>query len=391
MISIRTRPRSPIQVFVVDDSAVVRQVLTESLGRDPDIRVLGAASDPLFALERMKRQWPDVIITDVEMPRMDGVAFVKKVMSERPTPIIVCSSLTEQGAQTTMQVLALGALHVVTKPRIGVKGFLEEGADNLIGVIKAAAGAKLRRVQGPAGPSRAPAPKLSADAVLPPVEAPAMVKTTERVVAVGTSTGGTQALELVLSALPRVCPGVVVVQHMPEKFTAAFAERLDRLCAVEVREAADGDRVLPGLVLIAPGGRHMALRRRGACYHVEVLDGPPVSRHRPSVDVLFRSVAQAAGPNACGIIMTGMGDDGARGLREMRAAGAHTIAQDEETCVVYGMPKEAVKLDAVVEVLPLGRIAAAMTGVGAEHSPGLGARSKVNPSRAPRDIRRGRT
>lgn len=350
---------TPIQVLIVDDSAVVRQVLTEALSHDPGVRVLGAVADPLFAFERMKKQWPDVIVTDVEMPRMDGVTFVRKIMSERPTPIVVCSSLTERGAETTMQVLALGAVHVVTKPKLGVKAFLVDSADSLIGAIKAAARAKVQRLRPASIPAQAPA-KLSADAVLSAAESAAMVRTTERIVAIGTSTGGTQALELVLRALPRVSPGIVVVQHMPEKFTAAFAARLNGLSALEVREAKANDRVLPGLVLIAPGGRHMLLRRNGARYHVEVRDGPAVNRHRPSVDVLFRSVAQAAGSNACGIIMTGMGDDGARGLREMHGAGAHTIAQDEESCVVYGMPKEAVKLGCVDEVLPLQRIAGAI-------------------------------
>lgn len=347
---------TPIRVLIVDDSAVVRQVLTETLAQDPSLRVIAAVADPVFALERMKKQWPDVIVTDVEMPRMDGVAFVRKVMSERPTPIVVCSSLTEQGAETTMQVLALGAVHVVTKPKLGVKAFLADSADSLIGAIKAAARARVQRLRPASLPASTPR-KLSADAVLSTAEAAAMVRTTERIVAIGTSTGGTQALEVVLRALPRVSPGIVVVQHMPEKFTAAFAARLNGLSALEVREAANNDRVLPGLVLIAPGGRHMLLRRNGAHYHVEVRDGPAVNRHRPSVDVLFRSAAQAAGRNACGIIMTGMGDDGARGLREMHDAGARTIAQDEDSCVVYGMPKEAVKLGAVDEVVPLGRIA----------------------------------
>jgi two-component system, chemotaxis family, protein-glutamate methylesterase/glutaminase len=347
---------NPIHVIVVDDSAVVRQVMTESLSHDPDIKVLAAVADPLFALERMKKQWPDVIVTDVEMPRMDGVTFVRKIMSERPTPIVVCSSLTEKGAETTMQVLSLGALHVVTKPKVGVKLFLQDSADSLIGAVKAAARAKVRRLPVAVAPTGKVQPKLTADAVLSSMETAAMARTTERIVAIGTSTGGTQALEYVLTSLPRVSPGIVVVQHMPEKFTAAFAARLNTLCALEVREAQNNDRVLPGRVLIAPGGKHMLLRRNGARYLVEVLDGPPVCRHRPSVDVLFRSAAQSAGKNACGIIMTGMGDDGARGLREMHDAGAHTIAQDEESCVVYGMPREAVKLGGVDEVMPLSRI-----------------------------------
>jgi two-component system chemotaxis response regulator CheB len=354
---------NPIHVLIVDDSAVVRQVLSEALSHDPAIRVLGAVADPVFALERMKKQWPDVIVTDVEMPRMDGMTFVRKIMSERPTPIVVCSSLTEKGAETSMQVLALGAVHVVTKPKIGVKAFLAGSADSLAGAIKAAAHAKLQRLPPASTPAQAPS-KLSADAVLTAAESVGMARTTERIVAIGTSTGGTQALEVVLRALPRVSPGIVVVQHMPEKFTAAFAARLNGLSALEVREGKNNDRVLPGLVLIAPGGKHMLLRRNGARYHVEVRDGPAVNRHRPSVDVLFRSAAQAAGKNACGIIMTGMGDDGARGLREMHDAGARTIAQDEDSCVVYGMPKEAVKLGAVDDVMPLHSIAGAIQGLG---------------------------
>lgn len=356
-----------INVIVVDDSAVVRQVMSETLSRDPSIHVMAAVADPLFALERMKAKWPDVIVTDVEMPRMDGVSFVRKVMSEKPTPIVVCSSLTEKGAETTMQVLAAGAVHVVTKPRVNVKAFLQESTDNLVDAVKAAARARVSRLRcEPKQPLRATT-KHSVDAVLPPPDSAAMVRTTERIVAIGTSTGGTQALEMVLSALPRVSPGLVIVQHMPEQFTAAFANRLDSLCEIEVREARSNDRVIPGRALIAPGGKHMVLKRSGAQYHVEVIDGPLVNRHRPSVDVLFRSVARAAGANALGIIMTGMGDDGARGLRDMRDAKAHTIAQDEDSCVVYGMPKEAVKLDAVGDIVPLSGMAAAIQAFGASN------------------------
>lgn len=342
------------KVLIVDDSAVVRQVLAATLSGDPAIEVIGAAADPVFAMERMRAQWPDVIVLDVEMPRMDGITFLKKIMAERPTPVVICSTLTEKGAETTMQALAAGAVSIVTKPRLGLKHYLQEASDDLISVVKVAAHANPRRLVVQAAPLATP-PKLSADAILPATAAP-MAQTTDRVVAVGTSTGGTQALESVLVALPRVCPGIVVVQHMPEKFTGAFAKRLNGLCQMEVREAQNGDRVLAGRVLIAPGGRHMLLKRNGAQYHVDVVDGPPVSRHRPSVDVLFRSVAKFAGKNALGIIMTGMGDDGARGLKEMHDTGARTIAQDEETCVVYGMPKEAVKLGAVDRILPLGAI-----------------------------------
>lgn len=347
--------QDPIRVLVVDDSAVVRQVLTELLGADARIRVLATAADPLIAFERMKQGWPDVIVTDVEMPRMDGVTFVRRVMSERPTPVIVCSSLTEKGAETTMDALAAGAIGVVTKPRIGVKQFLHESAQTLIDAVKAAARARV-------GPPRALAPgpkagpKLTADAIMAPPAGDAMRTTTEKLIAIGTSTGGTQALEAVLTRLPRVSPGLVIVQHMPERFTAAFAARLNALCDIDVREAVHGDRVRPGLALIAPGGRHMMVKRSGAQYLVDVVDGPLVNRHKPSVDVLFRSVAKFAGRNAVGIIMTGMGDDGARGLKEMRDAGASTFAQDEASCVVFGMPKEAIKLNAVEQVLALDGI-----------------------------------
>ncbi|VXC96522.1 fused chemotaxis regulator; protein-glutamate methylesterase in two-component regulatory system with CheA [Pseudomonas sp. 8Z] len=344
----------PIKVMIVDDSAVVRQVLSSVLGADPAIEVLGTAADPLFALNKMEREWPDVIVLDVEMPRMDGITFLKKLMAERPTPVVICSTLTEKGASTTMQALAAGAVSIVTKPQMNLRKFIVNASDDLLGAVKAAAQAKLRQIKD----KPVAAAKHSADALLPPVSPTAMARTTERIVAIGTSTGGTQALEYVLTALPRVCPGIVIVQHMPERFTAAFAERLNSLCQIEVLEARHGDRVIPGRALIAPGGRHMLLKRSGAQYMVEVVDGPPVSRHKPSVDVLFRSTARAAGTNATGIIMTGMGDDGARGLREMHEVGAVTFGQDEASCVVYGMPKEAMKLGAVSREIPLQQIPA---------------------------------
>lgn len=350
---------SRIKVLIVDDSAVVRQVLTATLAEDIGIEVIGVASDPIFAMEKMAKQWPDVIVLDIEMPRMDGITFLKKIMAEHPTPVVICSTLTEKGAETTMQAMSAGAVGIVTKPKVGLKQYLQESSDDLASAIKAAARANPKRLLS-STTLTATAPKLSADAVLPP--GVAMAQTTESVVAIGTSTGGTQALEVVLTALPRVCPGIVVVQHMPEKFTEAFAKRLNGLCQMEVREACNGDRVMPGRVLIAPGGHHMLLKRSGAQYHVEIVDGPPVSRHRPSVDVLFRSVAKFAGKNALGIIMTGMGDDGARGLKEMHDAKAQTLAQDEETCVVYGMPKEAVKLGAVDRMISLNDIPKAIMG-----------------------------
>ncbi|MDD5250976.1 MAG: chemotaxis response regulator protein-glutamate methylesterase [Rhodocyclaceae bacterium] len=349
-----------IKVMIVDDSAVVRQVVTQAIAGDPGIEVIATAQDPLFAIEKMKTLWPDVLVVDIEMPRMDGLTFLKKIMAERPTPVIICSSLAEKGAQVTMEALAAGAFTIINKPKMGVKSFLQDAADDILAAIKSAARANMgavRRMTAPHAPVPAmPAPKLSADAMLSQHTGATMYGTTDRLVAIGTSTGGTQALEAVLTRLPGVCAGIVIVQHMPEKFTAMFAERLNNLCKLEVREARNGDRVMPGRALIAPGGRHMMLKRSGAQYYVEVADGPLVNRHKPSVDVLFRSVAQVAGKNALGIIMTGMGDDGARGMKEMHNAGAQTMAEDESTCVVFGMPKEAIKLGGVDKVVPLDRI-----------------------------------
>ena len=345
----------PIKVMVVDDSATVRQVVSGILSSQPDMQVIATAADPLYALEKMNREWPDVLVLDVEMPRMDGITFMKKLMAERPTPVVICSSLTEKGAETTMQALSAGAVEIITKPRVGLKDFLSNAAKEVAEAVRSAARANVRRL----APATAAPPKYSADVML---SAPtqAMHETTDKVIAVGTSTGGTQALEHLLSGLPRTTPGLVVVQHMPEKFTAAFAQRLNSICEIEVREARQGDRVIPGRALIAPGGRHMMLKRNGAQYHVDVAAGPPVSRHCPSVDVLFRSAARSAGRNAMGVIMTGMGDDGARGLKEMHDAGAWSVAQDEATCVVYGMPKEAVKLGGVDRSLPLHDIGGAI-------------------------------
>ena len=343
-----------IKLLVVDDSAVVRQAVTGLLARDHEVEVIAAVADPLLAMDRMKLQWPDVILLDVEMPRMDGITFLKKIMAERPTPVVICSTLTEQGAKTTLAALAAGAFSIITKPKLGLKSFLQDASDEIVSAIKSAARANVQRLvpRSPEAPS-----VLASPAAFPEsARGVALPQTSERVVAIGTSTGGTQALEAVLSTLPRVCPGIVLVQHMPEKFTAAFAARLDSVCKISVKEAKNGDRVLSGQALIAPGGKHMRLKRSGAQYHVEVLDGPLVNRHRPSVNVLFRSVAKIAGRNALGVIMTGMGDDGAAGLLEMRNVGARTVAQDEETCVVYGMPKEAVKCGAVERSVPLSAI-----------------------------------
>jgi two-component system chemotaxis response regulator CheB len=347
-----------IKVLVVDDSAVVRQVVTELLGEDPDIEVIAACADPILAIARMKVQWPDVIVLDVEMPRMDGITFLKKVMAERPTPVVICSTLALSGAKTSIEALAAGAVAIITKPTLGLKQFLVDASDDLVTAVKAAAKANVKRYQPVVARE-----KNTADVIMSAADKhTAMIQTTERVVALGTSTGGTQALEVVLTSLPRVTPGIVIVQHMPEKFTAEFANRLNGLCKIEVKEAQNNDRVIPGRALIAPGGKHMLLRRTGAQYYVEVMDGPLVNRHRPSVDVLFRSVAKCAGANALGVIMTGMGDDGAAGLMEMRTAGAHTLAQDEDSCVVFGMPKEAIKRGGVERVVPLTAIGREILG-----------------------------
>ena len=347
---------TPVKVLIVDDSASVREAMSAILAEDPDIEVIGTASDPFVAARRMQERVPDVITLDVEMPRMDGITFLRKLMSQHPIPVVICSSLTEEGSETLMQALAAGAVEVILKPKMGTKQFLMETRVRICDAVKAAAAARLKRLPKGAD-GGGPPPKLNADVMVPPpVAGKAMARTTERVVCIGASTGGTESMRLVLQELPENCPGIVVVQHMPEKFTAAFAARLDSVCAIEVREAKHGDRVRPGLALIAPGGRHMQLVRSGAQYHVDVIDGPPVNRHRPSVDVLFRSTARCAGGNALGIILTGMGDDGARGLKEMRDAGAATLAQDEASCVVYGMPKEAVRLGGVERSLPLSSI-----------------------------------
>ncbi len=351
-----------IKVLIVDDSALVRQVIAQALSADPDIEVIGAASDPIFAIQKMKLQWPDVLVVDIEMPRMDGITFLKKVMAQRPTPVVICSSLAEEGAQATFEALSAGAISIITKPKIGLKSFLEDASNDIVQAVRSAARANLRALPSSVSAAAAPPPKLTADVMLSAAGDRALVRTTDQIVVIGTSTGGTQALEAVLTRLPATCLGIVIVQHMPEKFTAMFAERLNGICEIEVREAANGDRVLPGLALIAPGGQHMMLKRNGAQYVVEVADGPLVNRHKPSVDVLFRSAAKYAGANALGIIMTGMGDDGARGLKEMHDAGAKTIAQDEASCVIFGMPKEAIKLDAVDQTMALEQIPAAIVG-----------------------------
>jgi two-component system chemotaxis response regulator CheB len=340
---------SEIKVMIVDDSAIVRKHLSDLLTA-AGLTVIATAADPLFAMQRMKTAWPDVLVLDVEMPRMDGITFLKQVMAERPTPVVMCSTLTEKGGQTTMQALAAGAVSFITKPKMGLKDFLEDDSNGIVPAVKAAAKANM-------GALRRAMPGAPKPQIMRPVPTPgaqeAMSETTDRVIAIGISTGGVQTIESVLTRLPRTVPGMVVVQHMPPNFTASLAARLNGLCDLDVREAKDGDRVINGRVLFAPGGRHMRLKRSGAQYVVEVFDGPVVNHHRPNADVLLKSVAQCAGRNAIGLVMTGMGDDGARGLREMFNAGARTAAQDEASCVVYGMPKEAVKHGGVQDVVTL--------------------------------------
>lgn len=348
-----------ISVLIVDDSAVVRQTLEEILSSDKGIEVMATASDPYIAAEKIWHRVPDVIMLDVEMPRMDGITFLQKIMSQHPIPVVICSSLTEEGSETALKALESGALEIITKPRLGSKLFLEESRVRICDAVKAASAANLKRRTFH---DHATHPKLTADAIVPGPNqrSEAMIRTTEKVVVVGASTGGTEALTSFLEALPVDSPGLVIVQHMPENFTKAFAKRLDTICGISVKEAENGDTVIRGRALVAPGNRHTLLKRSGARYYVEIKDGPLVSRHRPSVDVLFRSAARYAGKNAVAVIMTGMGDDGARGMLEMKEAGAATIAQDEDTCVVFGMPKKALELGAVDKVLPLRHIAAAV-------------------------------
>jgi two-component system chemotaxis response regulator CheB len=346
-----------IRVLVVDDSAVVRQTMKAILESDSSIEVIGTAADPYIAAERISREIPDVITLDVEMPRMDGITFLEKLMAQHPIPVVICSTLTERGSETALAALEKGAVDIITKPKLGTKQFLEESCIRICDAVKSAAQVRLKPQRTPAAAFIPVAPKLTADAMLARPPSEAMIQTTERIVAVGASTGGTEALRVFLEAMPADAPGIVIVQHMPEKFTASFAQRLDSLCTITVKEAADGDSVLRGQALIAPGNRHVLLKRSGARYYVEVKDGPLVSRHRPSVDVLFRSAARYAGKNAIGVIMTGMGDDGARGMLEMKQAGATNLAQDEASCVVFGMPAEAIRLGGVDRAIALHQLA----------------------------------
>ncbi len=341
-----------IKVLIVDDSSLVRQTMMEILSSDPSIEVIGAAVDPFAAVKKMEDQLPDVITLDVEMPRMDGITFLRKIMTQHPIPVVICSTLTTQGAETTLKALEYGAVEIIEKPKMGTKQFLEESRVRICDAVKAASHAKLK----PLSKSAVIQKKMTADAVLPLPKNRSMAETTEKMVVIGASTGGTEALRILLEAMPLDCPPLAIVQHMPEHFTAAFASRLDTLCKISVKEARDGDTMLRGHALIAPGNKHMLLKRSGARYYVQVKDGPLVSRHRPSVDVLFRSAARYAGSNSIGVIMTGMGDDGAKGLGEMQELGAFTIAQDEATCVVFGMPNEAIKAGAVEMIAPLQAI-----------------------------------
>ena len=342
----------PIKVFVVDDSAVVRQTLQHLLKDDPEIVLLGSAPNPIIAGPMIRKQQPDVLLLDIEMPGMDGLTFLRQLMAESPIPTVICSTLSTDGSRYALDALAAGAVAVVAKPRLGLKQFLEDSRRELTQALKLAARSRPRAISG--GSAAVPASR--------PAPAPTTRQTlsVNKPVVLGSSTGGTQAIEQVLLALPADSPGIAIVQHMPEKFTAMYAQRLDTLCAVNVREARDGDRLERGVVLIAPGGRHMQLRKAGGQYFAVVLDGPPVNRHKPSVDVLFRSAAECAGHDALAIILTGMGDDGARGMKVLHDKGARTIAQNEESCVVFGMPKEAIAIGAVDEVMPLHSVAAAI-------------------------------
>jgi len=342
--------------MVVDDSALVRQTLKDILDSDPQIDVISVASDPLFALKKLEVEKPDVIVSDVEMPRMDGLTFLRKIRETSDIPVVICSSKAEEGSDNAFKAMEYGAVDIIQKPKLGTKQFLEESKVSICDVVKAAHLSRHRR--RPLPPIREVAPKLNADAMLPRASGNNIIETTEKIVVIGASTGGTEALRELLEQLPENAPGIVIVQHMPEHFTAAFARRLDSLCRVSVKEAADNDTVIRGRALIAPGNKHTLLKRSGARYYVEVKDGPLVCRHRPSVDVLFRSAARYAGKNAVGIIMTGMGDDGARGMKEMHETGAYTIAQDESSCVVFGMPNEAIKLGGVHQIVSLEKIPA---------------------------------
>jgi two-component system chemotaxis response regulator CheB len=349
----------PCRVLIVDDSALVRQVLGEILSRDPGIEVVGTASDPLIARDKIKRLKPDVLTLDVEMPRMDGLAFLENLMRLHPLPVVMVSSLTERGAETTLQALSLGAVDFVAKPKLDVSRGLEAYAEEICSKVKAAARSRIHNLARPSAVKR----------TLEPVPSPATrlnFRTTDKLIAIGASAGGTEALRIVLERMPADAPAVVLTQHLPASFSTAFAERLDRHSPMSVREASDGEAILPGHVYLPRGGQHLRVIRDGARWRCRIDDSPPVNLHKPAVDVLFRSVAQNAGPNAVGAILTGMGDDGARGLLEMRNAGAATLVQDEASSVVWGMPGSAVKLGAAGEIVPLEQIAARLIALSAK-------------------------
>ncbi len=347
-----------INVMIVDDSAIVRSTLTELISTEKDIKLLTTAADPYIAAKKLQTMIPDVIILDIEMPRMDGLTFLRKLMSQHPIPVIICSSKSETGSTNAINALEYGAVDIIQKPQVGTKQFLEESRKVICDAIRAASLTNPKNIVKPIKVS----PKLNADVMLQKPLFNSSIDTTEKLIVVGASTGGTVALKTFLEALPLDAPGVVIVQHMPENFTAAFAKRLDETCKITVKEAKDNDSVLRGQALIAPGNKHTLLKRSGSRYYVEIKDGPLVSRHRPSVDVLFRSTARYAGKNAIGVIMTGMGDDGAEGLLEMKRAGCYTIAQDKASCVVFGMPGEAIKRDAQCAIVPLDNIVGHILG-----------------------------
>lgn len=352
-----------IKVMIIDDSAFVRQTLTGILNHDPEIRVISTAADPIFAAGKIPKEKPDVITLDLEMPRMNGLTFLKKLMSHFPIPVIVISSLTEKGGEMTLKALEYGALDVITKPKLVNQDFFNESRILICDAVKAAAQANIKRVNGNytkiavRDVKSDVMPKLTADEILELSHNAVSIKnTTDKIIVIGASTGGTQAIETFLKSMPPDCPGIVIVQHMPEIFTKSFADRLDKICNISVKEGIQGEIVTTGKAIIAPGNRHILIKKTGARYSIDINDGPLVNRHRPSVDVLFRSAANCAGPNALGIIITGMGDDGARGLLEMKNAGAYTIAQDEESCVVFGMPKVAIAMNAASAILNLEEI-----------------------------------
>jgi len=350
-----------VKVFVVDDSAVVRQALAHMLADNPEIELIGSAPNPLLAMEAIRKNPPDVLLLDIEMPGMDGLTFLRQIMAGTPIPTVICSTLSTEGSRVALDALAAGAVAVLAKPKLGLKQHLDDSRHEMIQTLKSAARARPRvRSAITSVVTRSALASAAVQIGRAPALGGVHSFAMNKPVVIGSSTGGTQALELVLTSLPADAPGIAITQHMPEKFTAMYAQRLDGICAMSVREARDGDRLERGVALIAPGGRHMQLKKMNGQYYVKVLDGPPVNRHKPSVDVLFKSAAECAGRDVLGIIMTGMGDDGARGMKVLHDGGARTIAQNEETCVVFGMPKEAIKLQAVDDILPLESLARAI-------------------------------